>query len=533
MSDTSRPPKHKPRVELPGVGSFTSDAGRRLGKLLARKQTHFLRGDDVVRVTDDRTLRIVKPVEIASDFEQVAELVKLKGGIPLRCACGQREAGLILGSQAFRDALPRLNVVSKCPVLVDRGDDLEVIVGYDEATGILAHGERPPDMSPDEAVRALKGLFKHFCFVSESDRSRAIAAVLTPALVQGGLLSGRAPIDLGQADSSQTGKGYRNKITAAVYGCVPQAVTQRRSGVGSLEEAFDSALISGQQFISLDNIRGQIDSPTIESFCTEDTYSARTAYAPQTKIDPRRFVVQLTSNKAEFVSPDFPNRTCCTRLLKQPAGFRFPNYPEGDLLNHVRANQAKYLGAVFRVIREWQLRGRRRSGETRHDFREWAQVSDWIVQTIFQAAPLMDGHEQAQRCMSSPASNWIRDAALAVVRQGRAEELLTTTSLLSVLINDGGVEIPGGRDLSSEEVRRQAAIQIGRKIGHAFQSGDGDVLRVDHITIYRESENGPNGKPSHKYRFIADGEQLQSQPPPPRASTPKATRRPALAGAPY
>ena len=132
MNDAPRRPKRKPRVELPGIGCPTSDAGMQLGRLLAVKKTHFLRGDEVVRVTDEQTLRIVKPVEIASDFERVAELVKLKGGIPQRCACRQPEAALILHSQAFRALLPKLAVVSKCPVLVDRDGDLEVIIGYDD-----------------------------------------------------------------------------------------------------------------------------------------------------------------------------------------------------------------------------------------------------------------------------------------------------------------------------------------------------------------------------------------------------------------
>jgi hypothetical protein len=39
-------------------------------------------------------------------------------------------------------------------------------------------------------------------------------------------------------------------------------------------------LISGAPFIALDNIRGKIDAPAIESFLTEDHYLARIPYAP-------------------------------------------------------------------------------------------------------------------------------------------------------------------------------------------------------------------------------------------------------------
>ena len=50
------------------------------------------------------------------------------------------------------------------------------------------------------------------------------------------LLGGRAPIDLGEADASQSGKGYRNKLTAAIYAQTVRTVTQQRGGVGSMEE---------------------------------------------------------------------------------------------------------------------------------------------------------------------------------------------------------------------------------------------------------------------------------------------------------
>ena len=66
-------------------------------------------------------------------------------------------------------------------------------------------------------------------------------------------------MDLGESDDSQAGKGYRAKLTAAIYNDHAVPVTQRNSGVGGLEESFSSALIDGASFINLDNIRGKTD----------------------------------------------------------------------------------------------------------------------------------------------------------------------------------------------------------------------------------------------------------------------------------
>ena len=69
-------------------------------------------------------------------------------------------------------------------------------------------------MTLDEARELITGMLADFQFATAGDRSRALAAVITPSFVLGGLISGAHAIDLGEADLSQAGKGYRNKLTA-------------------------------------------------------------------------------------------------------------------------------------------------------------------------------------------------------------------------------------------------------------------------------------------------------------------------------
>ena len=134
-----------------------------------------------------------------------------------------------------------------------------------------------------------------------------------------------------EADASQTGKGYINKLKAATYCTRLAIVTQRMAaGVGSTQESFDDALIRGELFISFDNIRGRSDMPFFESFLTEDTYSARTPYRQPVCIDPRPVTVMLTSNRAE-VTRDLANRSSCVQILRHPDGHVFAAYPGGDL----------------------------------------------------------------------------------------------------------------------------------------------------------------------------------------------------------
>jgi len=354
---------------------------RQVRRLLAVTGQYYIRGGALVSLGRDEKgiliLKVIKPAALASLFESVACLKELTKDhanfIEVPAICTEQDAKLILHAAAFQAAIPPIRVLTRCPVLIERDGKLVQVCGYDRASGIYAAGEPAPDVPLDEAVALLDEMMAEFRFATPADRARALAAITTPSLVFGGHLRGRAPIDLGEADQSQSGKGYRNKVTAAIHGCIVKTVTQMQGGVGSLEETFNTALVRGYNFVSLDNVRGAVNSPAIESFMTEDSYQARVPYQPSVEIDPRRVIVQMTSNKAD-VTIDLANRSSCVRILKQEEGHLFREYPEGNLLQHVQANQPKYLGAVFAIVRAWHAAGKPRTRETRHDFRPWAQT---------------------------------------------------------------------------------------------------------------------------------------------------------------
>lgn len=497
-----------PEVQLPGGARTISDTASALAKLFAVKQTHFVRGGAVVRVASDEhghpLLAPVRPAEMASDCEHVATLVKMvqgEAGPEARpTTCSESAAKLIMAARAFVEELPPLKVLSRCPVLVERNGELVEVVGYDRQGGILTEGPQPASVSLSEASHLLDDLLSGFRFATSADRSRAMAALITPGLVLGGLLPGRAPVDLGEADQSQTGKGFRNKVTAAIYRHTPVAISQQHSGVGGLEEAFDRALIAGKTFIAIDNVRGKVDSQKIESFLTEDTYYARAAYLPNTEIDPRRVYVMFTSNKADMTT-DLANRSSCVRILKQPDGYQFPAYAEGDVLQHVRARQPAFLGAVFAVIKAWHSAGKPRTDETRHDFRVWAQTLDWIVQHLLGCGPLMDGHRETQRRMTNPSMNWLRDVAIAAVQQGREGQWLIAADILEVIDANGVIEVPGlksNSDLEDEGTRKAVWQQIGRKLTRCF--GDQDRVELDQLVVDRECTTDAEYRQRRHYR---------------------------------
>jgi len=498
-------------VTLPGGGQRIQDSGAQLGKLLAEKQKYFNRGGEIVILEkDDRgdyVLKPLSPAAAASTFETVADLHKFRDGEQVPATCSKSQAELILASGAFRDALPKITLLSPCPVITEKGGELVVVCGYDPRTGILANGEPVEDVSLLESVNILTWMFNDFRFASDADKSRAVAAVLTVALTHGGFIKGRAPVDLGEADESQTGKGYRNKLNTAIYRTTSAIINQKARGVGSLEESFNSALIYGASIICIDNVRGKIDSPAIESFLTEDTYRARMPHRADVEIDPRKVIVQMTSNRAE-ITKDLANRSSCVRILKQIDGYQFEQYPEGDILEHIRANQPKYLGAVFTVIREWHRQGKPIITETRHDFRAWAQPLTWIVSYLFGQPFIMDGHRATQTRMTNPALTWLREVALTILQSGSIDWM--RVNQIVDLLADADVNLPGLKkdEMLTDDNIKTVWQQTGRKLGKCFLLGGtndslgGNSIKVDGILIERgEEKDFTKGREVKTYRF--------------------------------
>ncbi len=504
-----QPESRLPAITLPGGSTTITESATRFGNLFAKTGHTYRRGDSVSELSHDQDgqpiLSIVKPARLASSLESVAKLTAIKktkdGFEEVPTTCSETTARLILNAGEFLNRLPSIHVLSPCPVIVERDGQLITIVGYDRESGVLAAGEPPPNISIDDARKLLDEITADFRYTSPADRSRHLASIITPALVLGGLLGGRAPVDLTEANESQAGKGYRNKLTSAIFNMKLKTITQRKSGVGGIEESFSSALVSGAAFICLDNLRDKVDLPALESFLTEDVFMARVPYSGDIEIDARRIIVMLTSNKAE-ITTDLANRSGIVRILKQPDGYQFRQYSEGDILDHVHAHQSRYLGAVFAVIKAWHAAGKPRTNETRHDFRRWATTLDWIVQNLLGCPPLLDGHRETQRRMATPALTWLRDVALAVARSGKTGEWLRTHQLLDIA-EAAGLELPGAKDdtnLDDDASRNKVLRAIGKKLGGCFRE---DKTTIDDVTIHRRQTLDHEFRQRPEYQFTA------------------------------
>jgi len=476
-----------------GSGIRISDTAAALGELYHNKQRLFRRPGGYVQYLDIETqsLMILTPIRACSEFETVAIILIRKDGKNVQRILREADCKRLMESDAFVSQLPMIKLITKCPVIaIAAENETMIITQYDQDRGILASGKMPKAVDLEEAIRLLLMVIEEFAFQSSSDKSRCLASMITPALLMGEIGNIRSPIQLIEANESQSGKGYLTRIIAALYNDTPSIINQHRGGVGSFDEALSQYLISGRNFINIDNIttsRGEIfHSDKLCSLMTEGKIFARVPYKGGVEIDAGRQIIQLTTNGCTL-SPDLMNRSCPIRIQKR-RGYHFKEFPEGSILDHVKANSYIFQGAIFKVVEHWVSLGQPKTNVTVHEssFTSWAQKLDWIVQNILMQAPLLDGYHEIRARMESPRFKMLRDLALAIIASGKTEYWLRTQDLVQIAISSGVDLSPLGiskTDLQDEH-EKNAARKLGMFLGTLFTNNDS--YEIEQISIKRK-----------------------------------------------
>ncbi len=477
-----------------------------------RDEGWLVQGDAVCKLDVDRFILVpVTPDAGLTDIEARVRFYRIvydRTGRPQRVPTPLtiQVTRIIVRSSFTREFLHKIKMLSRCPVLVFCWNELRPVTrGFDPQTGICVHPQaRPPaDVPFDRAKEYLLAPLVDFRTATDADLSRIVAMLITPALMRSGLLGdARGPMDVVEADESQTGKGYLVRMRAACYADTPHTITQRLGGVGSFDESLMSGMVAGHPFINADNWRGPVNSPTLESALTEKSVECRVPFRGSVAVDPSPITFSLTSNGAELTI-DLARRANIVRLLKQPDSYRFRDWPEGSLLEHVRQQQPFYLGAVWSVVREWHRRGcPLADGNREHDFVAWSRAVRFIVRDMLGLADPFADYRAVQRAKSTPALTWVRAVLLAVKRANKCGLLLKAHDLWGLCIEDG-IEVPGlsAADAQREDdaTRTRALQGIGRRLKAAF--GDADRIEVDGVPVHRVQRRIEAAKWERSYVF--------------------------------
>jgi hypothetical protein len=505
-------PRELPTVMVPRDGLTVSASAERLFSAVAESRRIFYRGGLVVELVNEGNEYITQPLVAAAAvtrFEKYVRFMKQGKGnaAPTPTNITEQTAKLYLKCEAARNCLPKLNGIVHCPMLVEKdGQLIEVNQGYNADTGLYVTSARPAvTVDLEFAVGLLARILDGFDFVTLGDRSRAIASLITPALKLGGFIRGPVPIDVAEANASQSGKTYRQKMIAAIYNQKLAVVTKKTGGgVGGMEESFCEHLIKGRVFIQFDNVRGKLDSQYLEAFLTADgPFLARVPNLAPMNVDPSKFILFISSNGFE-ATKDLANRASIIGIRKREH-HQFQR-PEGmDLIEFITTKiQPDLIGSVFAVIREWHARGKPRTSETAHDFREWCGTLDWILQNIFHAAPLMTDHNEAKRRAANPSLTFLRALAIKLNDRNAMGQALSASDISQICLEED-IDIPGVK--MEEQTLEQGPQQIGKMMKPLFK--DAEEITFGEFKVVRTSQQNisqaGHSFDAYRYSFTMPG----------------------------
>ncbi len=496
-------------IILPSDHFSFSQSAQTIFPRLAATGWYYSRSGELVRLAETKyglALEQISAPEFRSLIEKldcpVMSYIRADdGSLALKNKLFSKDsADALLESAEARALVPAIRLVSCSPVLVASASSAKVLgPGYHQiAGGVLVTGPaQPTQVGVTEAASALKALLTDFDFASRGDEARALAGMITPALRMGGLLLdnpngvAHCPVIVVEADESQAGKGYIQRLIRSIYNERGYPIAQREGGVGSLDESIGQALLSGQPFVNLDNVRGRIDSKFLESILTNDGItSVRVPHRGEVQVDTRAVLFQLTSNGVDM-TPDLANRSMIIRIRKRPDGYRFRAWQEGGLIAHVWDRSGYYLSCVFAVVSHWISAGRPTldSGGF-HDFREWAGALGWIIAKVFGGAPLLEEHRSAQKRVSNPALTWLRLVCLAAERARRLDQELSASAIAELCENED-VDLPGLRPPAEDD---QARKQVGKLFARCFRevTTSAGFLEIEGFRVVRTEHEERN-----------------------------------------
>lgn len=501
----------KPTIKLPGEGVTVTDTAKAIYEIAGAKCSLFYSNGVVVRISKaDKTAQeafeeLTAPKAV-SEFEKHAVLTDAKGKGKV---LAENSAKVILYADIAREILPTLKLILSRPVLVLRNGIISTLKsGYNHDSMVyVIGGQLQEPETIEEAVGFVQATLMDFSFKSDSDHSRAIALMLTPALKIGGFISDHTPIDIVEASESQTGKGHLLKRRCLIYGEEAVLVVRQKGGTGSLDESISAAILSGRPFIQLDNMRGGFSSELLEAFLTNPgRVTVRVPYSKVSMAEASNRFFAITSNGVE-ITEDLANRASFVRLIKEKdREFSLVNGLTIDQL--IGQKHSVFGGAIAKVIRHYHSQGMPKTDEKRHARREWAQTLDWIVQNIFELPPLLDGMEEVKARTVNPALGFVRELAIQIEKCGKLGHELRPGELADIY-TAAGLVVPGLD--KSQEVdynHKQEAQRLGQLMKQAMKDGDELVIEGYKVTRSSHKRIVPSGSLSDAnfYRFELMGE---------------------------
>lgn len=290
---------------------------------------------------------------------------------------------------------PQLRAVVSAPTLRPDGTLLDR-PGFDRSTGILFASDvewpklrpKPTREDAESALNDLRVLIGTFPFVTDADRSAAVAMIMT-ALARPCLPT--APMFGISAPTPGTGKSKLVDVAAILATGQAAAVMSASRDEVELQKQVGSALMAGDQFITLDNIEHPLRSEFLCQVLTQGTVAVRVLGESKTLKLPTTATLCSTGNSLRFAG-DLTRRVVLINLdarIERPEERLF----DEDVTATARDRRVELVGAALTVLRAFIVQQGARIAPPLGSFEAWSNLVRSALVWLGEADPLLNAEK--------------------------------------------------------------------------------------------------------------------------------------------
>jgi hypothetical protein len=397
-------------IEIPGNDRLASDFADEIGDIYKSRNVLFHRGESnsVVRIgrykkinengeeTTERGFQQVDGKEFITMIEMFikpwTKIFTKNGSMVVSKSLTESQSNIVLHSQSFKDKLPTINRIFDIQIPIIYKKELTFPKkGYDKRFGSWLPHNAPQiktDMyTLEESKNLINKIFEEFCFMSERDKTHAIAAFITPFLR--GLFpkfSTRTPVFIYMANRERAGKDYCAGCSGMLYegsNTEEPAISNDEKNQGSNEELrkkIMACMMEGKKRFHSANNKGLLNNSIFEGVTTAEKWSDR-VLGKNTNIKfDNEMDYSLSGNIGMRLTPDLANRARIINLHLVDEDANSRTFKNPILHQWIYDNRVSIISALYKIIENWVLKGMPKGTIPFTSFPKWAEICGGVME---------------------------------------------------------------------------------------------------------------------------------------------------------
>ena len=434
-----------PTLRLPGdarpLGTFAADCGN----MLAAQDIFARKGCAFTLDAEGQKLEPARAAWLRTWAEKFVVCYKARSQdgreIVFSATMSKDAAETVLVAPQFLEKLRRVERFHPCRLPVIRhGGPIELLPeGHDEqsATYTAPGSPYPLDMTAEDARQVIEDAFAEFPFAEDAGRSKAVAVAALLTVFAGGIMPEGAnrPVFIYLGNAEGTGKTTCARLAGISYGAV--ATEAAPTEETEWQKKLLAAVIGGRRLLLLDNLKGHLNSPSLENYTTTSRFGGRILGLSREFEGEACATVLITGNMLTY-SPDMRRRSLMVELFMtqlRAEDRKFARRLDDPALLALRP---RLLAACWSMVRAWDAAGRPAASRTNSSFPRWVDTIGGIVEHAGFACPTAPAELDGMGDSDTADIGKLGDALVIGTRYTFAEvaELCTAHGLFERFTND-------------------------------------------------------------------------------------------------